>query len=131
MPVSRHALLARLSCLPEHLAEAAETGLLVHASVCLAPRTAGPARITGSWAPYLQPSTLPSGWDVHPLLADTDHVNPGECAEVAVIGVPEEPVPLAWVARGEMFRLLEQPGPALPGSVEVGKGVVLRVHWPR
>ena len=77
-PSSRLDLLARLPHLPAGVAEEAETGLLVHASLCLARRTPGEARRTGSWTPYLQPSVLPSGWDVRPLLADTEHVGPGE-----------------------------------------------------
>ena len=119
---SRASLLARLPHRPS-APDGLETRLLLHATVCLTRSAFAAERRSGAWSPYIQPSTLHSGWFVLPLLADVDEVAPGECAEAAVLGVPEEPVPMAWAGRGETFRLVER-------GAEVGKGVVLGVHWP-
>lgn len=127
VPPPRSALLERLTRLDPPDAPRLATSLVVHASLCLAkPRVpAAPPvrRRSGSWRPYLQPSALPSGWDVTPWLCDVDHLDPGECAEAAVLGVPAQPVPMAWVGPGQTFRLVD-------GGAVVGQGVVLAVHWP-
>lgn len=127
MPPSRRALLARLTRLDTKDVPRIGTALLVHATLCLARPVVDvvppPRRRSGVWRPYLQPSALPSGWEVTPWLCDVEHLDPGECAEAAVLGVPADPVPMAWVGHGQTFRLLD-------GGAEVGKGVVLSVHWP-
>lgn len=127
MPLSRLALLERLTRLDPSDAERLGSALVVHATVCLtrpALDVVPPVRRrSGGWRPYLQPSLLPSGWDVSPWLCDVESLDPGECAEAAILGVPAQPVPMAWVGAGQTFRLVD-------GGTEVGKGVVLAVHWP-
>lgn len=127
MDQARSALLGRLTLLRSGDRVRLSAGLLVHATVCLVDRSddsrLSPAPSGGLWAPYLQPTGLPAGWDIEPWLCDVDRIAPGECAESGLLGVPDEPVPRAWCRPGVSFRLLEV------GRV-VGKGVVLAVHPP-
>ena len=123
---SRDRLLDRLTGLSaEQRALLQGAPVLVHASICL-PRYGDdledlPSVTSGAWQPYLQPGELPSGWDVSTWFADVERLDPGSCAETAVLGVPDEPVPLAWCDVGKTFRMMH-------GGQRVGAGVVLAVH---
>lgn len=124
---ARSTLLERLTLLRSADRLRLAENLLVHATVCLLNVADGGRRSSAPsgalWAPYLQPTGLPAGWDIEPWLCDVDHIEPGECAESGLLGVPNEPVPRAWCRPGVSFRLLEA------GAV-IGKGVVLAVHPP-